>query len=102
MNLKKKNESQKKRIASLIEKNELLRMQNENLRRKLDTLSDENEMYKYQMQTIEELRSKYIKGLEELRLAHDYYRQAIRDAHVMKSEYSKKFRELLRDIKRQT
>lgn len=100
MNFKRRYESQKRINASLLERNESLRLQNENLRRKNDLLSDEIEMYKYQLQSVDEIRNEYMNGLDKLREAHDHYKKAIRDAQIMKSEYSKKFKEVIKHLNR--
>lgn len=101
MNFKRRYESQKRRNASLLERNESLRIQNENLRRKNELLYDEIELYKYQMQSIEEIKNEYMNGLEELREARDCYKEAIREAQIIKSEYSKKFKKVVKNLSRQ-
>lgn len=102
MKYKMRYEAQKKRLSSLLDKNQRLRLQNANMQKKIDALSDELEMYKYQMKSVEEIKNKYMNGLEELRVMRDYYKNAIREVHLLKNEYAKKFKELVNELKRQT
>lgn len=86
---------QGKRISSLTNQIERLRVQNENLKQRNTVLSDSVEIYKYQLESIEDIKQEYIDGLAQIHAIKKKYMQAVNEAHMIKKEYELKFKQLL-------
>lgn len=101
MNLSKKNALLERRIASL--EKDIIRLKNDNKHLSADNkaLTENKALYKTAILKAEEARNSYIEALTELSAIKDQYRQAINEARQTRKAFSKHFRPLLNDFKKQ-
>lgn len=101
MNLKRKNEMLERRISSLQKQVDRLTKDNEKLQSANAELSDEVARYEIQKQMIEELRQELADGISEVCTVREQYKLAAHEARKSQKEYTKKFKQLIKQLKTQ-
>lgn len=100
MNLNRKCERLERIIRSKEIQIENLTLENEALRSENRELLYKQSQYKLELDAAKDLREHYMTILSDLREIKNKYQQAIFDAQNVKKEYTKKFKTLMRQIKK--